>query len=286
MKKSFAGFISRGYRMKRKLKIYAPFINAGIQETATYRVNWIFYMLGNVLACFVSYFIWKAVYTSSGESSMNGFTMPQMVVYIFLMYLTSTMVSSDSAYLIGEEIRDGSIAMRLVKPVSFNGTFLFQEIGNKLMTICVLIIPLVVGVEIVRVVFTGSVQFNFISFLLYLISCTFAYLINFFFNICFGFIAFIIKYLWGVNLMKNCIVGFLSGAIIPLAFLPKPLEQVFLFLPFSSLNYTPVMIYMGMYSGTTLLYYICLQIFWVVAFWGMSKLFWRICVKHLSVQGG
>ena len=272
--------------MKRKLKIYTPFINAGIQETAVYRVNWIFYMLGNVLACFVSYFIWKAVYASSGESAMNGFTMPQMIVYIFLMYLTSTMVYSDSAYTIGEEIRDGSIAMRLIKPVSYNGTFLFQELGNKLMTICLLIAPLVIGVEIVRAVIMGSIQFDILKFLLYLLSCVFAYLINFFFNICFGFLAFVIKYLWGANLMKNCIVGFLSGTIIPLAFLPGPLEQVFLFLPFASLNYTPVMIYMGMYSGYELLYYICLQIFWVLAFWGLSKLLWSICVKRLSVQGG
>ena len=93
--------------MKRKLKTYLPFVNAGIQEVATYRVNWIFFMLGNAIACFVSYFIWAAVYSSGGEESMNGFTMPQMVVYIVLMFLTSTIIASDGAYVVGEEIRDG-----------------------------------------------------------------------------------------------------------------------------------------------------------------------------------
>ena len=44
--------------MKRRLKIYTPFISAGMQEVATYRINWIFYMLGNVVVCLVSYFIW------------------------------------------------------------------------------------------------------------------------------------------------------------------------------------------------------------------------------------
>ena len=38
--------------MKRKLKIYLPFVNAGMQEVATYRVNWIFFMLGEALSCF------------------------------------------------------------------------------------------------------------------------------------------------------------------------------------------------------------------------------------------
>ena len=272
--------------MRRSLRIYLPFINAGMQETATYRVNWIFYMLGNVIGCFVSYFIWKAVFLSGGTETMNGFTMPQMVVYIFLMFLTSTIIASDGAWCVGEEVRDGSIAMRLIKPVSYNSTFLFQELGNKLLTEIILVVPLVIGVEIVRTVISGTLQFSIFSFLLYIVSCVLAYLINFFFNICFGFIAFVIKYLWGANMMKNCIVGFLSGAIIPLAFLPKPLETVFLILPFASLNYTPVMIYMGMYTGLSLLCYLGLQLFWMLFFWGLSKFLWRVSVKFLCVQGG
>lgn len=272
--------------MRKKLRIYLPFVNAGMQETVTYRANWIFYILGDVLGCFVSYFIWKAVFLSSGEGAMNGFTMPQMVVYIFLMFLTSKLISSGGTYDVGEEIRDGSIAMRIIKPISYNSTFLFQEIGNKALTICILILPMIVGVEVVRAVILGFVQFELTRFLLYILSCAFAYLINFFFNICFGFIAFIIKYLWGANMMKNCIVGFLSGATIPFTFLPDALEKVFLILPFASLNYTPVMIYMGKYSGVSLLYYMGLQLFWVLFFWGLSKLLWKVSIKHLSVQGG
>ena len=73
--------------MTKRLKIYIPFISAGIQETATYRVDLIFYLLGDVLACFVSYFIWRAVFMSSESELMHGFSMPQMIVYIFLMFL-------------------------------------------------------------------------------------------------------------------------------------------------------------------------------------------------------
>ena len=58
--------------MKRRLRTYLPFVNAGIQEVATYRVNWIFFMLGNALACFVSYFIWAAVYGSGGGGAADS----------------------------------------------------------------------------------------------------------------------------------------------------------------------------------------------------------------------
>lgn len=272
--------------MKRRLRIYTPFISAGMQEVATYRINWIFYMLGNVVVCFVSYFIWRAVYASGDGGAMNGFTMPQMVVYIVLIFLTNTMIASDASYVIGEEVRDGAIVMRLLKPVSFNATFLFQEIGNKLFTEFILAVPLIFTVEVIRTAFSGEVQFDALRFLLFLFSAVTAYLMNFFFNICFGFVAFITKNLWGVNTVKNCVVGFFSGAVIPLSFLPAPMETVFLLLPFASLNYTPVMIYMGKYSGVELLYYLGLQILWTAAFFALTKLLWKAVSRRLSVQGG
>lgn len=272
--------------MRRKLRIYLPFVNAGMQEVATYRVNWIFFMLGEALSCFVTYFIWSAVYRSGDEASMNGFTFPQMIVYLVLMFLTGTIIASDGAYVVGEEIRDGSIVMRMIKPVSYNATFLFQELGNKLPTEIAIAAPMIIAVEIIRTVMSGVFEFNALRLLLYLFSCAMAYLINFYFNICFGFIAFVIKYLWGANMMKNVIVGFLSGTVIPLSFLPTALEKVLLFLPFSSLNYTPVMIYMGKYSGLELCGYIGLQLFWVLFFFVLSKLLWKASVKRLSSQGG
>lgn len=272
--------------MKRKLNIYLPFINAGLQESITYKVNWFFMIVGNIAGCFVSYFIWNAVFLSSENGNLNGFTMPQMVVYIFVMFLTTTLTYSDSTYGIGEEIRDGSISMRLIKPISYNATFLFKELGSKFMTICALITPLVLGVEICSFILTGGIQFDFFKFILYLLSCTFAYLINFYFNICFGFIAFVLKQLWGASMLKNCVVGFLSGTVIPLNFLPNTIENILLLLPFSSLNYTPVMIYLGIYNGLSSFIYLSLQLFWVLFFCILSKMLWKVAIKHLCIQGG
>ena len=67
---------------------------------------------------------------------------------------------------------------------------------------------------------------------IYLFSLTIAYLINFFFNICFGFSAFVFKNLWGSNLLKTSIVAFMSGSLIPLAFFPKVVSDILSFLPF------------------------------------------------------
>lgn len=272
--------------MIKKLKIYTPFVNAGLQEATTYRANWFFYVLSEVVGCFVSFFVWEAVFQSNGGKPFMGFTKQDMVIYIFVTFLTLQLIGSGGTYDIAQEIKDGSISMRIIKPISYNTTFLFQELGNKIMEVGIVTIPLMAGVEIYRYFLTGGLRFDILKFLLFIFCCVIAYLINFFFNICFGFTAFIFKNLWGSNLLKDCIVGFLSGAVIPLAFLPDGLRIAFTFLPFSSLSYTPVMVYMGMYSGSELLFYIGLQVFWCIAFWVLSKVIWKAVISHLCVQGG
>lgn len=272
--------------MNKYIKKYKPFIHAGIKEAITYRANWLFIIFGNIIGCFISFFLWKAIFESSSDSNFMGFSLEEMIIYVFITFITSNMINSGGTYNIGDEIKDGSIAMRMIKPISYNYTFLFQEIGNKIINVLIAFIPLIIGLEIYIYINTGDLIINFSSLFMYAVSVLLAYLINFFFNICYGFTAFFFKNLWGSNMLKNCLVNFMSGAVIPLAFFPTILRNIFIILPFSSLNYTPVMIYMGRYQGKEAVYYIAMQLIWCIIFWFLSKVIWRVAVKHLCIQGG
>lgn len=272
--------------MNKYIKKYKPFIYTGIKEAITYRANWLFIICGNILGCFISFFLWKAVFESSTDSNFMGFSLEEMIIYVFITFITGNMINSGGTYNIGDEIKDGSIAMRMIKPISYNNTFLFQEIGNKIINVLIAFIPLIIGVEIYRYISAGEIRLSFTSLVMYAISVLLAYLINFFFNICYGFTAFFFKNLWGSNMLKNCLVNFMSGAVIPLAFLPVTLRNIFVALPFPSLNYTPVMIYMGKYQGKEAIYYIVVQLVWGVLFWLLSKIIWRVAIKHICIQGG
>ena len=42
---------------------YKPFINAGIQELITYRVNFLLYRIGDVMGAFVEFYLcWTAIF--------------------------------------------------------------------------------------------------------------------------------------------------------------------------------------------------------------------------------
>ena len=273
-------------RFRRFIRTYRPFTRAGMQELVAYRANFICFFIGEILSAFIMYFVWKAVFLSSDSDTVMGFTMEDMVVYLFIVFLTGYLTYSDGAFSVGEEIIEGSIAMRMIRPCSFEMSFLFQEIGNRIISVAIIFVPMVGGVEIYRYVTTGSVRFNLMYFGFYILSTVIAYLISFYFNVCYGFMAFFFKNLWGTTLIKDTIVGFLSGSTIPLAFLPAGLAAVLNFLPFASLAYTPVMIYMGMYSIGEIFAYLGLQVFWLLVMIGASRLIWNSAVKHLTVQGG
>ena len=225
--------------MNKLKRCYLPFMKAGIQTLIAYRMNFLGFVIGGLIYCFVMFYLWKAVFESAGSGMFLGFSMTDMVLYLFLSNTTSQLTFSSVSTNIGEEIRDGSIVM-----------------------------------------------FSPLHCVLYLCSVALAYMISFRVNLCFGFMAFYVKNLWGFNILKNSIISFLSGALIPLAFMPEPLRIALEYMPFASMGYTPVMIYMGKYGAAEIALRLGIQLVWAAALYGISKLIWAGAVKKLSVQGG
>ena len=187
---------------------------------------------------------------------------------------------------VGEEIKYGNIVMRLIKPVNTDLSYLANEIGGNALKFIISTLPMIIGIEIYRFVAVGAFMFNIGNFALYLVSVILAYLLSFRVNLCFGFMAFYVKNLWGMNILKNSIINFLSGMLIPLAFMPEVLRKILEYMPFSSMSYTPVMIYMGKYDMTEIIFRLAVQAVWAVLLYALSKLIWIHAVKRLSVQGG
>ena len=57
-------------------------------------------------------------------------------------------------------------------------------------------------------------------------------------------------------------------------------------MPFSSMVYTPVMIYLGKYQGLELLFELAKQALWVVILYAAGSLIWKQVTKRLVVLGG
>ena len=80
---------------------------------------------------FVAFYLWKAVFDSSQKPLIQGFSMADITLYIIMSFVTNLLTRSDSSFMIGEEVKDGSIIMRLLRPVHFAASYLFTELGSK-----------------------------------------------------------------------------------------------------------------------------------------------------------
>jgi len=158
---------------------YKPFINAGIQELITYRVNFILYRIGDVMGAFVAFYLWKAVFDSSQEPLIQGFSMADITLYIIMSFVTNLLTRSDSSFMIGEEVKDGSIIMRLLRPVHFAASYLFTELGSKWLIFISVGLPFLSVIILMKILSGQGIVEVLGLTVLYLFSLTLAYLINF-----------------------------------------------------------------------------------------------------------
>jgi ABC-2 type transport system permease protein len=122
--------------------------------------------------------------------------------------------------------------------------------------------------------------------ILYLISTLLGILINFYFSYSFGLLSFKVTNMWGMSQIMDAIVRLLSGALIPISFFPGVIQKIIFILPFSSLIYTPTMIYLGKLTGLEVVKALSLQIVWIIVLAAIAKLLWKTMVKQLTILGG
>ena len=99
-------------------------------------------------------------------------------------------------------------------------------------------------------------------------------------------IAFFTSYVFGLLMVKEALLRLLTGQLIPLSFFPPVVQRIFDFLPFSSMIYTPVMIYLDKYAPLELVFVLLRQVIWIILLYVIGSLIWKQVVKRLVVLGG
>lgn len=265
-----------------KIKIYIPFVENSIKTSLAYRVSFLIRILSRFFTILVTYYLWKAIYSSSTDSVLGGFSFREMVTYIIISFFTTIIVNSELSDYIAYDVLDGSIAASLIKPMNYRATIFAQSIGTLVLNFSVLVLPFMIIFCLIGWIDIPTIT----NGILYMISLFLSFLNNFLFGCCFSIVAFHTTYYFGINMAKTVVARFFSGSIIPLTFFPLVFENVFKILPFSSMNYTPTMIYLGKLRGQDLVQAISLQLVWIVIFCFINKFLWNHAIKRLTILGG
>jgi ABC-2 type transport system permease protein len=168
-----------------------------------------------------------------------------MTIYVFLSIIVQEVTHSESDHTIADEVVSGKIAVNLVRPINYHIRLLFEGLGTALYHCLFLGIPIWITLQSV-IWFQYGIGIpspdypRFFHFVLALELST-----DFLPQHEFRFLAFYTTKIWGLRNVKFIVVDFFSGAIIPLSFFPSWGQELMDWLPFKSMLYHPMLIYLG-----------------------------------------
>ncbi len=266
------------------LRRYLSLTRAGIIESLQFRLATVVMVIGNLLYLIVVYFLWKAIYASAGTDTVNGMTFSDTLIYLVLATALFNFMEMYTVWEIGRSIQSGKIVLDLIKPMEYRKYLFWSYSGTFVTQFFFTFLPTFLAVAAVT---HGAIHFG-LNLLYFVLSVVLAVSINYSIDFLVGTICVYTESIWGINIMKQVIVLLLSGATIPLAFFPEPLKTVVHYLPFQSIYNAPLTLLL---SGSApdpsaVLVTLGTQALWCIVMMLLSRLFWRVSLRQITVNGG
>lgn len=264
------------------LQGYLKLMRVELQTMLSYRAAFIIWAVGALLRSYFLFLFWVAVYRS--RQIVGGIPISVMITYATLSTIQSNyfLYGSPRRWRLQERIREGNIVIDLLRPYHFLLAMFAGDLGEMLASV-----PLL-GATLIFAFFMGAMHLpaTFGAGIAYLLSLFLGFILNFLVTTIISLVAFWTFELSGIDWMSNLLISFLSGALIPLWFLPAFLQQLVGFLPFTGIVYFPVAIYVGEIKGQALWLSFVNQMFWSVVLILLALWIWKSAQHKLVVQGG
>lgn len=263
-----------------KLSPYLAFARKSFLGQSAYRFNHFVGILNTIFRIFIFWEIYRALY--GGKTEVDGITL-SMVTTNFIISLGLESIFFVDDYYLPSRIQSGSIATELLLPVNIHGRMLADNLGHTLFQLLFHFAP---AVAVSMLFHTIMAPAGLSMLLLFILSALLGYGVLWTISFAVQMFSFWLINIWSIVTLKNAFVNVLSGATMPLWFMPDWMRGVIRFTPFSSIYFTPVQIYLGQLSLSEILQKFMIQLFWILALFSIGMLLWKKGQKKLVVQGG
>ena len=267
------------------MKKYLALTRIGMMDELQFRLGTFVTVLGNLIYLVLIFFLWKAIYASSGTDCVNGMTFNDTLIYLVLATALFNFLEMFIVWDMSRDIQSGTIILKLLKPISFRSYSFWSYLGRNVTTFFLTFLPTFI---IISIVTHGAIALG-VNLIFFVVSAAMALVLNFSVDMIVSTVCLYTESTWGINMVKECVVLLLSGASIPLAFFPAPLKAVVSCLPFRCIYDTPLNILLqksGYTAGRDVVIQLILQFAWCVALALAGSLFWRVSLKKITVNGG
>jgi ABC-2 type transport system permease protein len=263
-----------------RLGAYLGLIENCFKTQLTYRLNLLVETINPFVGLAIMWFVWKAVYASSPTPVINGYAFPAMITYAAISSIISSYTWMNTEFDVQNEVKSGSIAAILIKPISYPIYRFAVDTGGTTTWLLLTKLPIIAfAFAVLGISGPASPLFFLSAFLGFLVNYLMVFLTALW---CFWTVGDV----WGIKFARQMISNVVSGALVPLTFFPVALQNVFNLLPFQAVFYAPLSIYIGTVTGYAALATMAVQLAWIGVLFAVTYMAWHFTMRRVVVQGG
>ncbi len=231
-----------------------------------------------IIIVFIFTSLWRVIY--GGEHTIAGLTMQQVIWYFTLtelVELSKSMVFPQ----IQSEVKDGTIAYTLIRPMSYILYFFYRSMGQNMVRLGIMIIEAFVLACLFAGYLPGYLQT--LSYGIILIIAAVA--ITALWQICIGLLAFWFEEVSPFYMIIQKLIFIIGGMFFPIDFFPGWMQGIAKASPFAFSAYWPAIsiVNPGVQNVGTC---IAGQAFYLVVLAAAAAGLFRAAVRKVHVQGG
>ncbi len=261
-----------------RLSKYYVIARIHVQNAFNYRANVVSGLLFYTLFIFVFFSLWQAIYQ---EGSVSGYTHGQVVWYLIVTELVVFGCRMPIVGQINEDVKTGSMAYLLNRPVHYIAYQAAAAVGRVLVNLLFFgLLATVLGL-----LFVGPIpnfQWKGIPFML--LSALLGVTLQFFSLTAIGLTAFRLEDNSAIYLIFQKLV-FMLGVFLPLEFLPDWLQGIAKVLPFSYVAWGPAKLFVS-FSWALFWQIVPMQFMWIGIAVTISLIMYRGGMRNLQMNGG
>ncbi len=269
------------HSIRHRLRQFGALCGAIFKQRLAYTPWFWSDVLGQLVLMVIYTYFWRGVF--AGQGTVGGMTEAQTIAYVLIANATGMVLRWSLIGEIGQMLRDGSIATELLRPMDFQVRMFAWTLTT------------VGGTMAQHMLLLGGFAYLFMDLRLpsdpfvwfwWVLSMLLAGGVLFFFDWAVSMISFYSTEMRGLLILRDGIISFFSGYVIPLAMFPDWLKRVAAFLPFGQMLDTPVMIVTGGLPISAVPKALLTQVLWLIGLALISRPAFQWAVRKVTVQGG
>ncbi|MGZ3622815.1 MAG: ABC transporter permease [Ktedonobacteraceae bacterium] len=259
---------------------YTAIMRVSIASNLAYVLEVVFRALLLIVMVFVLGQLWTTTYTTRGITTLDGFSISDMVWYLVIAE-TIAMSLPQLTRRIDQDVRSGQLAYLLGRPCNYVFYNFAQYLGERLVR---LMMNGIVG-AIVALVFVGLPHFTWMGIVAWPFVTFLALSIDFVAYFSIGLLAFWTEETSSFAFIFSRLTLVLGGVLAPITIFPEPLRTIALILPFSTILYGPARTMVHFEADQFVLLLLHQAIMLVIG--GVILLvMYQVAIRRVNINGG